>query len=589
MRRFSIVNTAILITGLTLSVAVAFTLYQSRRETLSLEFFAAATSQVELIRQSITSAMAIGKAVSSFYDASVEVTRDEFTLFVSQFLDANTPVKAIEWVPRVMHDERAEFEANGAKVFSDFQFRQISPDSELTTRSWQPEYYPVFFVEPYSGNERALGLDLASSPLRFVPLAHARDQQMVTVTQRLTLVQANGGDWGLISFFPIYRTGVPLNSIEDRQNNFRGVVAVVFDVEHLLERSFSVVKQLGIEITVTDSMAPEKEQFIYSNALSDPRRVASNESAPVTQTLQYSDVISVADRVWRIDATPARNYFDLRASFGVWIVLITGAVVTILLVAYVRLIQQRQAELSAHRDKLEREVANRTRELERSNKELESYSYSIAHDLRAPLRAISGFSSILRNDARAKLSEVEIDYFDRVVAASVYMSELITNILDLARLSRMPLKRQKIDLSKLANTIAERLNTTNPERTVTWLIQPDIVASGDTYLVDIVMENLLGNAFKFTSKKGDAVIEFGITEGNAGTAFFVRDNGIGFNMSYYEQLFGVFQRLHHKGIFEGTGIGLATVKRIVERHGGVVWGEAKEGEGATFYFTLSNK
>jgi light-regulated signal transduction histidine kinase (bacteriophytochrome) len=220
------------------------------------------------------------------------------------------------------------------------------------------------------------------------------------------------------------------------------------------------------------------------------------------------------------------------------------------------------------------------------NKELESFSYSVSHDLRAPLRAIDGFSLALLEDCEHKLELEEKEHLRRVRAATEHMGRLIDDLLNLARTARYELVRGKVDLSALAREILSELQKAEPERRVTSMIAPGLIVEGDRTLLRVVLENLLGNAWKFTSKQPDARVEHGVQDEGVRTVYFVRDNGAGFDMKYADKLFGAFQRLHDGSEFPGSGIGLATVQRIIHRHGGRVWAESAVGEGATFYFLV---
>ena len=248
-----------------------------------------------------------------------------------------------------------------------------------------------------------------------------------------------------------------------------------------------------------------------------------------------------------------------------------------------------EAEIRRLYTEMEQRVVDRTAELTLINKELESFSYSISHDLRAPLRSIDGFSRILLEDYAEKLDAAGRENLDRVRAASQRMGHLIDDMLKLSRYTRSPICCKPVDLSALARSVAEELMLTEPDRRVEMVIEPGLVAKGDAGLIQVVLENLLGNAWKFTSKTTEAKIEFGRTISAGELAFFVRDNGAGFDMTYSDKLFGTFQRLHSNGEFPGTGIGLATVQRVIHRHHGRVWAEAQVGQGATFYFTLPEK
>ncbi len=224
-----------------------------------------------------------------------------------------------------------------------------------------------------------------------------------------------------------------------------------------------------------------------------------------------------------------------------------------------------------------------------ANRELEAFSYSVAHDLRAPLRSIDGFSQALLEDCAEALDTHGHKYLRYVRESAQHMAHLIDDLLALSRVARSDLDRTVVDLSATCRKIAERLLATEPERQVAFTIQEGVTADGDPRLLRALFENLIGNAWKFTSKTSTARIEFGVQGEHVPPIYYVRDDGAGFDMAYAGKLFGVFQRLHRADQFEGTGIGLATVQRIVRRHGGRVWAEGVVDRGATFYFTLEEE
>ncbi len=237
-------------------------------------------------------------------------------------------------------------------------------------------------------------------------------------------------------------------------------------------------------------------------------------------------------------------------------------------------------------EELEQRVIKRTAQLETVNKELEAFAYSVSHDLRSPLRGIDGFSQALLEDYSESLDAQGKDYLRRVRVATQRMGRLIDDLLSLSRLSRCKIDRKTVDLSEMAKEIMGELQEREPERTVEVKIADGLVANCDTYLLRIVLENLLDNAFKFSSNRPKALIELGKIEQGSESVIFVRDNGVGFDMTYADKLFGAFQRLHKATEFEGIGIGLATVQRIIHRHGGRIWAEGAVNSGATFYFTI---
>lgn len=227
--------------------------------------------------------------------------------------------------------------------------------------------------------------------------------------------------------------------------------------------------------------------------------------------------------------------------------------------------------------------------VESANRELESFSYSVSHDLRAPLRTIDGYSQILLEDCADALDDEGKRYLRHVREAAQYMAQLIDALLSLARVTRGEIHRIEVDLSALARGIAERVRSASPGRDGHFIINEGVRANGDARLLAVVLENLLGNAWKFTARRKQAKITFGCEERDGKPTYFVQDNGAGFDMTYVAKLFGPFQRLHSVSEFEGTGIGLATVQRVVHRHGGQVWAEGKIDEGATFFFTLGGQ
>jgi len=278
------------------------------------------------------------------------------------------------------------------------------------------------------------------------------------------------------------------------------------------------------------------------------------------------------------------------AAFGsalmtvVRLVVLTAALVVAAWLLHRADVRRREAESEVRR--LNDQLQQRAVLLEAANKELDAFCYSVSHDLRAPLRGMDGFSLALLEDYGDRFDETGQDYLRRVRAASQRMAQLIDDLLALSRVTRREMSRQQVDLSALAEAVASDLRASGPARHVELHVAPGLVANGDPALLRVVLENLLGNAWKFTGKRPDARIEFGTAQRDGAMAFFIRDNGAGFDMAYADKLFVPFQRLHSTSEFPGTGVGLASVQRVIQRHGGRVWAEAEVGKGATFYFTL---
>lgn len=249
--------------------------------------------------------------------------------------------------------------------------------------------------------------------------------------------------------------------------------------------------------------------------------------------------------------------------------------------------KNKEEEIKRMNEELEQKVLQRTAQLEESNKELESFSYSVSHDLRAPLRGIEGFSQALLEEYSDHFDEKALNYFNRVITNVQLMGQLIDGLLKLSKLTRTSVNPVKVELSELAGSIISELREKDPDRKVEISITPAMVVQADSLLIKVALQNLLENAWKFTSKKTEARIAFGVNTTAGEKVYYIRDNGAGFNMAYAAKLFTPFQRLHNESEFSGTGIGLATVQRIIRRHNGNLWAEAEVDKGAVFYFTLN--
>jgi signal transduction histidine kinase len=293
---------------------------------------------------------------------------------------------------------------------------------------------------------------------------------------------------------------------------------------------------------------------------------------------------------------PPDRVLQLQTSKGWLFVLGSAVLLFVLLRRYQRrgeaamaALVESQNEVRRMNAELEQRVAERTRQLESANRELESFAYAVSHDLRAPLRSLSGFSQILYESSPAGLDDKSKHYLQRIQDASQRMSRLIEDLLGLSRISRAELLARPVSLTQICLDAAAALREAFPEHRVQLETAPDLNVNGDARLLRIVMDNLLSNAWKYTTHAAQPHVAVGVQSGEHGPVYFVRDNGVGFDMAYAGKLFTPFQRLHAQSEFAGSGIGLVIVQRILARHGGRIWAEAAPGKGATFYFTLPDQ
>jgi signal transduction histidine kinase len=425
-------------------------------------------------------------------------------------------------------------------------------------------------------------------------MEQARDTGLPRASGRVDLEKIGvSREAGFLVYTPVYRDGTPQETTDGRRRALRGYIVSVFHTDELLEGIFGGQVNPQVDFEVFDGAELTRENMLHDD---DGIFHAGDPSYDP----RFDDIatLEVAGRIWSLYFSTLPGFDPGWQSNLPLFVLLSGVAISLMLFGITWMLAS--SRVRAERVGLALETANRelanankeledaNRELEGANRELEAFSYSVSHDLRAPLRSIEGFSQILLEDYATDLDEEGRGFVGRVRAASRRMANLIDDLLDLSRVTRTEMRRRSVDLSALARDIAAELKKAQPEREVEFTIEEGLVANGDARLLRVVFENLLGNAWKFTSKEPEATIEFGLARHDEGSApaYFVADNGAGFDARYSDKLFGAFQRLHGAQEFEGTGIGLATVARIVHRHGGRVWAEGEVGKGASFFFTL---
>jgi signal transduction histidine kinase len=468
---------------------------------------------------------------------------------------------------------------------------QMRPD--LDPGGERSAYFPLTLVAPLDrANLNIIDHDYYADPAHRAAMNQARDSGSPRATRLiyvLTEPPKNSSadlalDAGFAVYLPVYDEAKPTGNVAERRRALKGFVVGFFRRDGLFDDVFGSSFHPAIDFEVYDGAAAGSSERLYDD--DGVQHAGDKEFDPLFSRQDRSEV---AGRRWTLYFATLKKFNKGAESNLPAFVLASGIGVSLVLFGISwMLVRSRLLAEDASKD-----LEDANRELEGANRELETFSYSVSHDLRAPLRTIDGFSQILQEDYENVLDDEGLDYLGRVRAASGHMATLIDDLLDLSRVSRRPLRREPVDLTRLATEIVEDLSAAQPERNVEFVAGKDIKAFGDVSLLKVALENLLGNAWKFTEREEEARIEFGADRrprpGFLAPVYFVRDNGAGFDQAYADKLFGAFQRLHGQDEFEGTGIGLATVARIIHRHGGRVWAEGEVGEGATFYFTLGGR
>ncbi len=520
-----------------------------------------------------------------FFLASKTVERREWESYVGGIGTESRleGMQALGFAERVEPEERESFVREARRD----GLRGLQPD--LEPGGERDVYFPLALVAPSNAaNRDVINRDEYTDPAHRAAMDRARNTGSPQATEIVYVLTGPppGSEAGLALqsgfavYLPVYGEGERTETVAERRRAIEGFVVGYFRRDGLLDDVFGGGFEPAIDFEVYDGREVSSSSLLYD--YDGVERATDEGYEPM---FSEENRIGVAGREWTLYfATLARFEEGAESNLPAF-VLASGLGVSLLLFGISWMLVR--SRVLAERASKDLEDANR--ELEGTNRELEAFSYSVSHDLRAPLRTIDGFSQILQEDYEDKLDEEGVDYLGRVRAASKHMADLIDDLLDLSRVGRRPLSRERVDLSGLVAGIVEDFRVSEPGRKVEFVTEENVAAWADMGLLKVALENLLGNAWKFTSREPEARIEFGVQEDAGRPVYFVRDNGAGFDQDYSDKLFGAFQRLHGQEEFEGTGIGLATVARIIHRHGGRVWAEGRVGEGATFYFTLGGR
>ncbi len=538
-------------------------------------------------------------SIGSFFESSEAVSRLEFGTFVRRSFEREGVLLAFGWVPLIGGTERAELVGRArADGLQNYEVRERDAQGGYVPAKRREVHAPIYYAEPMREYHDVLGVDLWTEPVRRRALERARDEGRPVAAEPVRSVRNDQPETRLIAYLPVYRKDSPRETMEERRQAIAGFASAVFSFDRLLERATRGLDS-GIAVELFDL---EKNPETAISAVGTALLTGADRRRTVTEEFE------LAGRRWGVGFTPTGAYYGAHPNVRTWLGVCVCLAFTTILCAWVHSMAVRQARISQVvndrtseliitnaalkqenrvRRSAEKTNQKKSSELETLNSELESFSYSISHDLRAPLRAITGFTGFVLRKYRDQLPEDAVHHLDQVMKGGNQMNDLIEGLLQFSRIQRAELKRRNCNMGELARGLMADLQTTMPERRVDVIWGKLPAAFADPTLIRQVWQNLLSNALKYTGKRPSAIIEVGAKMSDDGeTVYYVKDNGAGFDMSQSERLFGVFQRFHAQSQFEGTGIGLANVSKIIQRHGGRIWAEAEVDQGARFYFVL---
>jgi len=542
-----------------------------------------------LIKQRMLAYEQVLRGARGLFAASESVERREFHDYVSA-LGLEDTYPGIQGVGFSLIVPAARLQTHLESVRREgFPEYTIRPDRERAI------YTSIIYLEPFAGrNLRAFGYDMFSEQVRRVAMERARDKGMVALSGKVRLVQETGEreQAGVLIYLPVYANGKPHDSVDARRSAIIGWVYSPFRMDDLMAGLFGR-RANEIDIEIYDGEEISEKTLLHD---SDKIRFAGVMEAPLLAVRR----LEIAGQSWTVAFRSLPPFEERQESGKAGYVAIMGIVLSLLLTLITWLLARgrsramearealaiKQKQLEDLNLSLEQRVAERTSELERLNRELESFCYSISHEIQAPIARLDGFSTAIVESVKDCGSDEVVYLAERLGIASRRLRSVIDSLLVMYRLGSTEIESEPVDLSELCGRILGELRGNAAGRTIKATIAPNVVVQGDRGMLNTCLRHLLENAVKYSARNSEAAVEFGKTVQAGETVFFVKDNGVGFDMAFTGKLFQPFGRLHSESEFEGSGTGLPTVQRIIERHGGRIWAEAAPGNGATFFFTL---
>ncbi|TWJ17543.1 hypothetical protein JN12_02938 [Geobacter argillaceus] len=582
----------LLVVGLLVTLQMWKQKQQAVERNLRSKFDSRVQENLLIIKQRMVAYEQVLRGARGLFAASGVVARRDFYEYVAALrLSDNYPgIQGVGYsliVPAV--DKQRHIDTIRAEGFPNYT---IKPEGERET------YTAIIYLEPFTArNLRAFGYDMYSERVRRAAMERARDTGRVALSGKVRLVQepTERQQAGVLIYLPVYQNGKPRDTVATRRSAIVGWVYAPFRMDDLMAGLFG--QHAGeIDIEIYDGQEISKTTLLHD---ADKIRFDGMVDPPLRSIRQ----LEIAGRIWTVTfralpsfaVSPESGTAEYVASTGIVLSLFLTLTTWMLAIGRARTIKAdealaaKQKQLEDLNHSLEQRVYNRTAELERLNRELESFCYSISHEMRAPIARLEGFSRAIEDSVGDSGSDQLVHYAERLGVACRRMRSVIDGLLLMYRITREEMVCAPVDLSQISRGILAELLHGAGDRTITVTIAPGVVVLGDRRMLRICLQHLLCNAVKYSARNPEAAIEFGQMVHAGEKVYFVRDNGAGFDMAFAGKLFEPFCRLHSESEFEGSGIGLPTVHRVIERHGGRIWAEAEPGKGATFFFTIRDE
>jgi signal transduction histidine kinase len=595
------------------------------REDAQKAFEIAAEERYATFKDGLNKNIKIIQSLKGFVNASGEISKEAFSVFAATCLEDESSLSALEWIPQVPYGQTEQLKNKlMAEGIDDFWIKEKDKSGEFISAKKRENYYPVLYVEPEKGNEPAIGFDLGAEVMRREALLKARDTGEYTITGRIKLVQGKRDAYAVLAYLPVYKRNASLERVVDRQKYLSGFALGVLKIPELYESSLQFLSPAGIDVYLFDATEKGAPAYLYhhTSRLSQADSNMDNEGVYETLETQKNIIqrrVQVGSRDWLMVFQPRQDFLKKFSNNYPDLVLVLGLLITLTLsiwiynkLMYTITIENRVNERTQQLNEKVEVIKNQNKDLEdskkatlnlledlqqakgdleerefllkRSNEELEQFAYVASHDLQEPLRMVASFTQLLEKRYEKKLDKKGKEYISYAVDGSKRMQKLIDNLLQFSRIGRKVNDLEEVDLNKLVDEIKTDFQLRIKETNAKIIYDQLPVLNVNRSQIKHLFQNLISNAIKFCEQP--PIINISTQKIGNGWEFKVSDNGIGIAEKYLDKIFVIFQRLHTRKEYEGTGIGLALCKKIVENYGGNISVESELGKGTTFQFII---